>query len=144
MSFAYLGIYWNNHHHMLQATARVTGLILWANMHLLFWLSLVPFVTAWAGDHPTLPIPVAVYGAVMFLAAIAYFILVQALLAIHAPESRLATAIGRDTKGKGSVLIYGIAVAGCFLSTAIGWGLYLAVALVWLVPDRRIEDRIAP
>jgi uncharacterized membrane protein len=139
LSFVLLAIYWVNHHHLFQVVERVSGGVLWANIHLLFWLSLIPFVTAWAGDHPTVPVPVAAYGALLILAAIAYFVLVRCLLAIHTPESRLATAIGRDFKGKVSVLIYGIAIAACFLSTAIGWALYLGVALVWLVPDRRIE-----
>jgi uncharacterized membrane protein len=144
LSFLLLAIYWVNHHHLFQGVEQVSGGVLWANVHLLFWLSLVPFVTAWAGDNPTMPFPVAVYGALLILAAIAYFILVRALLAIHAPDSLLAIAIGRDVKGKISVAIYAVAIPACYLSPAIGWALYLAVALIWLVPDRRIEDKLAP
>jgi uncharacterized membrane protein len=144
LSFVFLGIYWVNHHHLFQAVERVNGAVLWANIHLLFWLSLVPFVTAWAGDNAKAPLPVATYGAVLLIAAIAYLIVVRCLLAIHPKDSPLATAIGRDTKGKVSVLLYVLAIPMCFLTTAFGWALYVVVALIWLVPDRRIETILAP
>ncbi len=139
LSYLFLAIYWVNHHHLFQAVERVSGGVLWANMVLLFWLSLIPFVTAWAGDNSSAPVPVAIYGAVLFLAAIAYFILVRALLSIHRDESPLAKAIGRDFKGKVSVIIYALAIPASFLSTLAGWLLYMVVALIWLVPDKRIE-----
>ena len=139
LSFLILAIYWVNHHHLFQAVKQVNGAVLWANIHLLFWLSLIPFVTAWAGDNALEPLPVMAYGAVLILAAIAYYILVRSLLAIHSKDSPLATAIGRDIKGKVSVLLYALAIPSCYLSTFIGWGLIVVVALVWLVPDRRIE-----
>lgn len=142
LSFVFLAIYWVNHHHLFQAVERVSGGVLWANMHLLFWLSLVPFVTAWAGDHVSVPLPVAVYGAVLFLAAIAYFILVRSLLAIHR-GSVLEAAIGRDVKGKVSVLVYALAIPAGFLAPALAWSLYAVVALMWLVPDRRIEGTLS-
>jgi len=142
LSFLFLAIYWVNHHHLFQAVERVNGAVLWANVGLLFWLSLVPFVTAWAGDNGAKPVPVAIYGAILLLAAIAYFILVRTLLAVHPSGSQLANAIGRDVKGKVSVLIYAVAIPTSFLSTIVGWSLYVAVALVWLVPDRRIESTL--
>jgi len=144
LSFLYLAIYWNNHHHLFQAVERVNGVVLWANIHLIFWLSLVPFVTAWAGDHPTVPLPVAIYGAVLILAAFAYYLLVPALLVLHASDSVLARAIGNDTKGKISLVIYALAILLSMMNTAVAWVLYLAVAAIWLVPDRRIERAIAP
>jgi uncharacterized membrane protein len=134
----------SDHHHLFQAVERVNGAVLWANIGLLFWLSLVPFVTAWAGDNATAPVPVAIYGTVLILAAITYFILVRTLLVLHPAGSRLANAIGNDFKGKISLLIYAIAIVGSFLSTLIGWSLYIAVALIWLVPDRRIENTLGP
>ncbi len=140
LSYLFLAIYWVNHHHLFQAVERVSGGVLWANVGLLFWLSLIPFVTAWAGDHSTAPIPVAIYGTILLLAAIAYYILVRALLRIHTGESPLAKAIGRDFKGKVSVLIYALAIPASFLSTYAGWALYFVVALIWLVPDKRIES----
>jgi uncharacterized membrane protein len=139
LSFAYLGIYWNNHHHMLAATERVTGAILWANMHLLFWLSLVPFVTGWMGHHPRAAVPVATYGVVLLLAAIAYFILQGRIVASQGPGSVLAAAIGRDLKGKASPVIYALAIGAAFVEPFLAIGLYAVVALMWLVPDRRIE-----
>ena len=138
-SFIFLGIYWVNHHHLLQAVQRVSGAVLWANLHLLFWLSLVPFVTAWAGDHGLVPLPVSVYGVVLLLSAVAYYILVRALLASHTRDSRLAVAIGSDAKGKISLLLYAAAIPACFVHPLLGWALYVTVALIWLVPDRRIE-----
>jgi uncharacterized membrane protein len=142
LSFVYLGIYWNNHHHMFQATDRVNGKILWANLHLLFWLSLVPFVTGWMGENHFAPVPTAVYGGVLILAAIAYTILVMALLAEQGPNSRLARALGRDVKGKMSIAIYAAAIGLAFVNQWIADGLYVFVALMWLVPDRRIESRL--
>ncbi len=140
LSYLFLAIYWVNHHHLFQAVERVSGGILWANMVLLFWLSLIPFVTAWAGDNSTAPIPVAVYGVILLLAAVAYYVLVRALIGIHPNESPLAKAIGRDFKGKVSVLLYALAIPASFLFTYAGWALYMVVALIWLVPDRRIES----
>jgi uncharacterized membrane protein len=139
LSFVYLGIYWNNHHHMLAATSRVNGAVLWANLHLLFWLSLVPFVTGWMGENHFAPGPTAVYGAVLLLAAIAYFILQGRILALEGPDSMLARAVGSDWKGKASPVIYLIAILSVLVHQAIALGLYAAVALIWLLPDRRIE-----
>jgi len=143
LSFVYLGIYWNNHHHMLQATKRVTGLILWANLHLLFWLSLFPFVTGWVGENHFSAVPTAVYGGALLLAAIAYYLLQGAILRAEGPDSLLATAVGADFKGKLSPLCYAIAIPLAFVSSWIANGLYVAVALMWLVPDRRIERVLA-
>ncbi len=139
LSFVFLGIYWSNHHHLFQAVKKVNGRILWANLHLLFWLSLVPFVTAWMGENGFATWPVACYGAVLLCAAIAYFILVRALLALHGPDSLLATALGSDFKGKISVVIYAVAIGLAFDWAWLSCGLYVAVAILWLVPDRRIE-----
>jgi uncharacterized membrane protein len=138
LSFVFLGIYWNNHHHMLQVVERVNGKILWANLHLLFWLSLTPFVTAWMGENFT-SATVAAYGAVLLLAAIAYFILQTLILNAHGPDFPLRAALGRDVKGKISPVLYVIAIAMAFVSPWISVGLYVLVALMWLVPDRRIE-----
>ena len=143
LSFVNLGIYWNNHHHMVHVTSRVGGAILWANLHLLFWLSLFPFVTAWMGENHFAAVPTAIYGAVMLMAAIAYFLLQRAILAQEGPESVLATAVGNDLKGKMSPLFYAAAIAAAFYMPAIADALYVAVALIWLVPDRRIERAIA-
>jgi uncharacterized membrane protein len=139
LSFIYLGIYWNNHHHMLHATRRVDGSILWANLHLLFWLSVVPFVTGWMGENGFAPAPTALYGAVLLLAAIAYWILQRAIIAGQGDSSLLAKAVGRDLKGKISPLLYLIAIPTAFVSQWISAALYVLVALIWLVPDRRIE-----
>jgi uncharacterized membrane protein len=139
LSFIYLGIYWNNHHHLLYVTDRINGRILWSNLHLLFWLSLVPFVTAWMGDYPFAPIPTAAYGAVLLLAAVAYFILQGAILAAQGPDSLLARAIGYDLKGKLSVALYTLAVLLAFSSPVGSCALYALVALIWLIPDLRIE-----
>jgi uncharacterized membrane protein len=139
LSFVYLGIYWNNHHHMLHVTRRVTGGTLWANLHLLFWLSLVPFVTAWIGENPYASIPTALYGVVLLMAAIAYLILQQQILHAEGPHSILAAALGRDIKGKVSPLLYGLAIGAAFVHPAIADVVYVLVALMWLVPDRRIE-----
>jgi len=139
LSFVYIGIYWNNHHHMLQATKRVTGLILWANLHLLFWLSLFPFVTGWMGENHFAPLPTAVYGSVLLLAGFAYTLLQAAIVRSEGPDSLLATAVGADFKGKVSLLSYAIAIPLAFVNHWVANGLYVAVALIWLIPDRRIE-----
>jgi uncharacterized membrane protein len=144
LSFLYLGIYWNNHHHLFQAVKQVNGRILWANLHLLFWLSLFPFATGWMGENHVAATPVALYGAVLFLAAIAYFILTRALLASHRQDSTLAIAIGRDFKGKLSAIIYAVAIPLAFISPWIACGLYVLVAMIWLIPDRRIEKTLIP
>ena len=140
LSFVYLGIYWNNHHHLLKAARRVNGGILWANLHLLFWLSLFPFVTGWMGENHFSPLPSALYGAVLLLAAIAYYIL-QTLIVAEAggAQSRLAAAIGKDWKGKLSPLLYLTGVVTSFFAPKLAGGLYVFVALMWLIPDRRLE-----
>jgi uncharacterized membrane protein len=138
LSFIYLGIYWNNHHHLLKAAGKVTGGIMWANLHLLFWLSLFPFVTGWMGENHFTPAPTALYGAVMLLAAIAYYILQSAIIAGHGCDSKLAASLGRDLKGKLSPVLYAIAIGAAFFRPWIAGGLYVLVALLWLVPDRRI------
>ena len=143
LSFIYLGIYWNNHHHLLQAISHVDGRILWANLHLLFWLSLFLFVTSWVGENQFAAVPVAFYGVVMLGAAIAYFILAHALIALHGRSSVLATALGRDFKGKVSVVIYAAAILLSFMNPWIACGLYVLVAVMWLIPDRRIEKTIS-
>ncbi len=144
LSFIFLGIYWSNHHHLLQAIKHVDGRVLWANLHLLFWLSLVPFVTGWTGENNFAPWPVALYGVVLLFAAIAYFILTRTLIALHGRESVLAEAVGRDFKGKVSVVIYAAAIPLAFFSSWIACGLYVLVAIMWLVPDRRIEKMLPP
>jgi uncharacterized membrane protein len=143
LSFVFLGIYWNNHHHMLHAVERVNGRILWANLHLLFWLSLVPFVTAWLGEHHGAPVPVALYGVVMLLAALAYTLLTRALLAIHAPDSPLAIAVGQDRKGKLSLVAWAVSVPLTFVNVWLAIGLFVAVAIGWCVPDLRFERVLA-
>ena len=143
LSFVLLGIYWNNHHHLMQVVEHVSGGVLWANLHLLFWLSLIPFVTAWMGENHFASAPVAVYGVVLALAAIAYFILARALLRIHSPDSTLAIALGRDFKGKISIVIYLAAIGLAFFSSWSAFALYVVVEVIWLVPDRRIEKRVA-
>src|SRR5947208_15865197 len=139
LSYVFLGIYWSNHHHLLQAAQHVNGRTLWANLHLLFWLSLVPFVTAWLGENGFSPWPVAAYGLVMMLAGIAYFILTQVLLAHHGKDSAIAKAVGRDHKGQISLGLYLLALPFAFLEPRISCALYVIVAVMWLVPDRRIE-----
>src|SRR3569833_652332 len=139
LSFVFVAIYWNNHHHLMHVVERINGKVLWANMHLLFWLSLVPVVTAWMGAQRAAPLTVAVYGAVLLLSGVAYFILARALLAIHAPDSHLAKALGRDWKGKLSVVVCGVAIPVAFVERWISIALYVTVALTWLVPDTRIE-----
>ena len=142
LSFVFLGIYWNNHHHLFQVIKHVDGRVLWANLHLLFWLSLVPFVTSWMGANNFAPWPVAVYGAVLLMSALAFFILVRILIALHGKESTLATAMGADIKGKVSLLIYVAAIPLAFVNSWLAGGLYLLVAVMWLAPDRRIEKTI--
>jgi len=143
LSFVYLGIYWNNHHHMLQAVSRVSGGVLWANLHLLFWLSLVPFTTAWMSEEGFATVPTAVYGIVLLLAAVAYSVLQGTLLRAQGPNSRLAAAIGRDRKGRFSPLLYAAGIALSFVNQWLGVALYVLVALLWLVPDRRVERVLA-
>lgn len=140
LSFVNLGIYWNNHHHMLSATDRINGKVLWANLHLLFWLSLFPFMTGWMGESHFASFPTALYGFVSLLAAVAYFILQTVILAEQGPSSRLAAALGRDLKGKISPILYLTAIPLAFVERWIAVALYVVVALLWLVPDRRIES----
>ena len=142
LSFVFLGIYWSNHHHLLQVAEHVNGSVLWANLHLLFWLSLTPFVTNWMGENQFAAWPVALYGLVMLCAAIAYFILVRTLLSLHGLESVLATALGRDFKGKISIVIYFVAIPLAFVRSWLACALYVFVAIMWLVPDRRIERTV--
>ena len=143
LSFIYVGIYWNNHHHMLHATERVSGSVLWANLHLLFWLSLIPFVTAWMGENHFASLPVALYGVVLLMAAMAYLILQQRIIAIEGPASRLARATRSDIKGRFSPLFYLAAIGAAFVLPWVSGLIYVAVALTWLVPDRRIERTLA-
>ena len=143
LSFIFVGIYWNNHHHMFHVVRHVDGMVLWANLHLLFWLSLTPFVMSWLGESGLHPWPVALYGVVLVMSAIAYYILVRALLRIHGPETRLARAVGTDFKGRISVVIYVLAIPAAFLQPWISVALYVAVAIMWLVPDRRMERALA-
>jgi uncharacterized membrane protein len=142
LSYVYLGIYWNNHHHMLHATTRINGRILWANLHLLFWLSLVPFVTGWMGENHFAAVPTAVYGGVLLASAIAYFVLQSAIIADQGPGSKLAAAVGRDLKGKLSPVLYALAIPLAFFREWMADAIYVAVALIWLIPDPRIEARI--
>ena len=140
LSFVYVGIYWNNHHHLLQTCKKVTGSILWANLHLLFWLSLFPFTTAWMGENHFAAIPTAAYGLVLLMAAIAYFLLQHVIIVSQGTDSILKKAVGKDWKGKSSLLIYLIATLSTFWSPWLSLGLYALVALLWLVPDQRIEN----
>lgn len=142
LSFIYVGIYWNNHHHLLHAVRHINGHVLWANLHLLFWLSLIPFVTAWMGENHFAPLPVALYGIVLLLAAIAYFILTRVLITYHGKDSPLAIALGRDVKGKISMVFYALAVASSFINSWFACALYVLVAIMWLIPDRRIEKTL--
>jgi uncharacterized membrane protein len=142
LSFVNLGIYWNNHHHLLAVAERINGKILWANLHLLFWLSLFPFVTGWMGENDFASLPTASYGVVSLLAAIAYFILQTAIISEQGQDSQLAAALGRDLKGKTSPVLYLVAIPLAFLERWIALGIYVFVALMWLVPDRRIESTL--
>ena len=142
LSFIYIGIYWNNHHHLFQATEKINGAILWANLHLLFWLSLVPFVTGWMGENHFAPLPTAVYGTNLLAAGIAYYILQSLLVAAQGKDSKIKAALGKDFKGKISLVIYAAAIALAFVNQYISDALYVLVALMWLIPDRRIESKI--
>jgi len=143
LSFVYVGIYWNNHHHMIQTSHKVTGPMLWANLHLLFWLSLFPFATGWMGENHFAAAPSAGYGVVLLMAAIAYLILQQIIIASQGSDSLLKKAVGRDWKGKASLLIYLIAILTAFWCRWLSQGLYVLIAVIWLVPDRRIENALA-
>ena len=142
LSYVYLGIYWNNHHHLLHATGRINGKILWANLHLMFWLSLVPFVTGWMGENHFATLPTAIYGADMLASGIAYKLLQDQIVALEGPDSKLARAVGRDVKGMTSPLLYAAAIPLAFVQRYVSLGIYVFVALMWLVPDRRIESRM--
>jgi uncharacterized membrane protein len=142
VSFVYLGIYWNNHHHMLHATSRVNGKILWANLHLLFWLSLIPFATGWVGENHFASTPTAIYGVILLGAGFAYWVLQNAIIGAEGRESKLAAAVGTDFKGKISLVSYACAIPLAFVREWIADAVYVAVALLWLVPDRRIETRL--
>ena len=142
LSFVNIGIYWNNHHHMLSATRRINGAVLWANLHLLFWLSLFPFFTGWMGENHFDELPVAAYGGVLFMAGVAYYILKTTIIAAEGDESALAAALGGDFKGKISPVIYAIAIPLAFVNRWLSLALYVVVALMWFIPDRRIESRI--
>jgi uncharacterized membrane protein len=142
LSFVYVGIYWNNHHHLLHACPTVSGGILWANLHLLFWLSLLPFATGWMGENHFGPLPTALYGFILLMAGTAYFVLVQAILRTQGPDSLLKRAIGRDWKGKASVVLCAAAIAASFQWVWLADTIFVAVALMWLVPDRRIEHAL--
>ena len=142
LSFVFVGIYWSNHHHLLHAVHHINGSILWANLHLLFWLSLAPFVTAWMGQNHLAPVPVAAYGGVLLCAAVAYFVLTRVLLSAHGKDSKLAKALGNDFKGKVSLFIYAAAIPLAFVHPLLSCLLYVLVAIMWLVPDRRIEKAL--
>lgn len=142
LSFIFLGIYWSNHHHLWQAVERVSGSVLWANLHLLFWLSLIPFVTGWMGENHFSTIPVALYGSVLLLAAIAYYIMVRTLMAHHHEDSVLISALGNDRKERVSLILYTVAIPLAFVSSWVSLALYVTVTIMWLVPDRRIENRM--
>jgi uncharacterized membrane protein len=144
LSFVYVGIYWNNHHHMLHAAGRVSGVVLWANLHLLFWLSLFPFATAWMGENHFAAVPTAVYGGVLLMAACAYWTLEQAIIAAEGPDSVLQRAVGSDWKGKLSPVLYLAAIASTLWSPWVAQAIYVSVALLWLIPDRRIEHVLQP
>lgn len=142
LSFIYVGIYWNNHHHMLHTVHHISGAMLWANLHLLFWLSLIPFVTGWMGENHFAPLPTALYGVVLLMAAIAYFILQKAIIRSHGNDSVLRKALGSDFKGKISPALYSAGIISAFFSQWLAGAIYVAVALMWLVPDRRIEKTL--
>ena len=144
LSFVFLGIYWNNHHHLIHMADRMTGGILWANLHLLFWLSLTPFATGWMGRNNFAPLPTAVYGGVLLSSAVAYTILVRTIIAAQGPHSRLKEALGSDAKGYASIAMYAAAIPLAFVNRWFAYALYVAVALMWLVPDRRLEKFLNP
>jgi len=139
LSFVYLAIYWNNHHHMMHAVHRVTGRVLWANVHLLFWLSLIPFTTGWMGENHFLQWPVALYGLNLLMAGVAYYFLAHSLLSVHGKDSTFAKALGNDWKGKISIVIYAVAIALCFVHPLIAFSIYVLVAAMWFIPDKRFE-----
>jgi uncharacterized membrane protein len=143
LSYVFVGIYWNNHHHMLHAVQHVTGSVLWANLHLLFWLSLVPFVTGWMSENHFAAVPVAMYGVVLLMSGVAYYILARILVAQQGPDSMLARAFGKDVKGIASMVLYAIAIALAFVTPWLAGGIYVLVAIMWLVPDPRIEHQLA-
>ena len=142
LSFVFVAIYWNNHHHLWQAVERVSGSILWANMHLLFWLSLVPFVTGWMGENHFATVPVALYGVILWMSALAYFLMVRTLMAHHDTDSVLAAALGNGKKERVSLILYTAAVPLAFVASWIALAIYITVAILWLVPDRRIENKL--
>lgn len=143
LSFVHIGIYWNNHHHMMYAADKVNGVILWANLHLLFWLSLLPFVTGWMGENYFTAVPVALYGGVLLMSSIAYFILSRSLIKYHGKNSTIAIAVGNDIKGKISTTLYIVAIIVSFINSWVSLGIYALVAVIWIVPDKRIEKVIA-
>lgn len=143
LSFIFLGIYWNNHHHLWQAVEKVQGSVLWANLHLLFWLSLIPFATSWMGEHDFATVPVALYGAVLWLSAFAYYLMVRELMSYHDRDSVLAKALGNGRKERLSLILYSAAIPLAFVNAGIAMILYVTVAIMWLVPDPRIEDKLA-
>ena len=143
LSFVFIAIYWNNHHHLMHAVRHVNGSVLWANMHLLFWLSLIPFVTAWMGENHFAKVPVAAYGVVLLFCGVAYSILARTLITLHGSDSPIARAIGSDVKGLVSLAAYALAIPLAFVSTALAWALYAGVEIVWLVPDRRFERTLS-
>ncbi|HMB58261.1 MAG TPA: TMEM175 family protein [Arenimonas sp.] len=143
LSFVYVGIYWNNHHHMLHTVQKVTGGVMWANLHLLFWLSLFPFATGWMGENHFTPLPTALYGGVLLMAGVAYWLLQQCIISVHGRESALAQAIGRDFKGKASPFLYLSAIGLAFVNVWLANIIFVLVALMWLIPDRRIESRFS-
>jgi uncharacterized membrane protein len=142
LSFIYVGIYWTNHHHLFQIVNHVNGRVLWANIHFLFWLSLTPFVTAWSGENHFAPIPVALYGSILFFTSVAYYILVRTLIASHTEDSKLSKAIGGDTKGKISTALYAVGIALACWQPFLAMAIYVLVAIIWIVPDRRVEKVI--
>ena len=143
LSFVHVAIYWNNHHHMLHATRAINGAVLWANIHLLFWLSLIPFVTGWMGENNFTTIPVALYGTVLFMAGLAYYFLAHSLTRLHGKDSEFSRAVGSDRKGKASVIIYAVGVGLCFLQPLVGLVLYFMVAIMWFIPDKRFENKLS-
>jgi uncharacterized membrane protein len=141
LSFVYVGIYWNNHHHMFQAVHKINGSVLWTNAHLLFWLSLTPFVTGWMGENHFATLPVALYGFILLMCGVAYYFLAHCLTALHGKDSNFGKALGSDKKGKLSVIIYALGIGLCFVHPMIGFALYVLVAIMWVVPDKRFENK---
>lgn len=142
LSFIYIGIYWNNHHHLMQLVKKVSGAVLWSNIHLLFWLSLIPFATAWMGENHFSKWPVILYGLILMMAGVAYYILAHCLVSVHGKESTLAAAIGKDKKGIISVVLYIAGITSAFINSWIGFAIYVLVAAIWFIPDRRIENKL--